>query len=229
MRALTGECVCRSHSSSGPWAAWRRGQESIRVIVCGSCQAHCTACNGGEAAHTAGKPGLHAAPGRKQRTPSLPRAPPGPCTPRHARGRLPRPKQRNPSGNTCYDDENISLGPNILTSILQVAHIFWHRAKSPTDEKNSSSVMACRRAALSPCRLGPAWWACSGTGWGATGGLRLSRRLSTLSGMAAGEPGAAAAPLCGSCGRRPTREAAEAALAGAGQCVRRRVARGIAA
>jgi len=36
-----------------------------------------------------------------------------------------------------------------------VAQMRWQRARSPTDEKNSSSVIACRRAAVSPWMLAP--------------------------------------------------------------------------
>lgn len=36
-----------------------------------------------------------------------------------------------------------------------VRQMRWQRFTSPTDAKNSSSVMACRRAAFSPCRLAP--------------------------------------------------------------------------
>lgn len=42
-----------------------------------------------------------------------------------------------------------------LTSIFHVLQIFLHLNRSPTDEKNSSSVIAWRRAALWPCRLAP--------------------------------------------------------------------------
>lgn len=40
-----------------------------------------------------------------------------------------------------------------LTSMVQTEQIFLHRGRSPTEAKNSSSVMACLLAAFSPCRL----------------------------------------------------------------------------
>jgi len=55
--------------------------------------------------------------------------------------------------------------PPQRTSIFQVAQIFWHLYRSPTDEKNSSSVIACRRAALWPCSDRPSWcWRLSAAG-----------------------------------------------------------------
>ena len=42
---------------------------------------------------------------------------------------------------------------NERTLIAQVSHIFFMRPMSPTDAKNSSSVVACRLAATAPCKL----------------------------------------------------------------------------
>lgn len=50
------------------------------------------------------------------------------------------------------------------TWMRQVLQIFLHLCKSPTDAKNNSSVIACRRAAFSPCRLAPCVLLSSSTG-----------------------------------------------------------------
>jgi hypothetical protein len=76
-----------------------------------------------------------------------------------------------------------------------VLQMRWQRWRSPTDEKKSSSVMAWRRAALSPCRLAPPWWLPPST---------LSRWLLLLRRIAGAARGARrrAAPAAGAASAR---------------------------